>query len=109
MMKPLQPGDKIAIISTARKVSLIEMEPAIAILESWGLAVVLGETIGAEHHQFAGPDALRRADLQHMLDNPEIKAILCARGGYGTARLLDNVDFSKFKQNPKWLIGFSDV
>lgn len=108
-MRNLQPGDKIAIISTARKVSFAEMEPAIAILNSWGLEVMLGQTIGAEHHQFAGPDALRRADLQHMLDNPEIKAILCARGGYGTSRLLDEVDFSQFRQNPKWLIGFSDV
>jgi len=108
-MKNLQPGDKIAIISTARKVSFAEMEPAIAILNSWGLEVVLGQTIGAEHHQFAGSDDLRRADLQHMLNNPEIKAVLCARGGYGTARLLDDLDFSQFRQNPKWLIGFSDV
>src|SRR6478735_6643317 len=108
-MKNLQPGDKIAIISTARKVSFAEMEPAIAILNSWGLEVILGQTIGAEHHQFAGSDDLRRTDLQHMLNNPEIKAVLCARGGYGTARLLDDLDFSQFRQNPKWLIGFSDV
>lgn len=108
-MKNLQPGNKIAILSTARKVSFAEMEPAIAVLKSWGLEVVLGKTIGAEHHQFAGNDALRRADLQHMLDDPEIKAILCARGGYGTARLLDQLDFSRFRENPKWLIGFSDV
>ncbi len=85
------------------------MEPAIAVLKSWGLEVILGKTIGADFHQFAGEDALRQADLQHMLDNPEIKAILCARGGYGTARLLDEIDFSGFAKNPKWLIGFSDV
>jgi muramoyltetrapeptide carboxypeptidase len=108
-MKNLQPGDKIAIISTARKVSLAEMEPAITILKSWGLEVVLGKTIGADFNQFAGDDALRLADLQQMLDDDNIKAILCARGGYGTARLLDHLDFTSFSRNPKWLIGFSDV
>ena len=108
-MKNLQTGDKIAIISTARKVSFAEMEPAIAILKSWGLEVILGKTIGADFNQFAGDDSVRLADLQQMLDDTSINAILCARGGYGTARLLDQLDFSRFRQNPKWLIGFSDV
>ncbi|KAA9340975.1 S66 peptidase family protein [Adhaeribacter soli] len=108
-MKNLQPGDKIAIVSTARKVSSEEMQSAISVLQSWGLEVVLGETVGADFHQFAGPDELRRNDLQRMLDDPSIKAILCARGGYGTARILDHLDFTKFAQNPKLIIGFSDV
>ncbi|MFC5269227.1 S66 peptidase family protein [Adhaeribacter terreus] len=105
----LQAGDKIAIVSTARKVSLEEMQPAINVLQSWGLEVILGETIGAEFHQFAGPDELRRNDLQRFLNDASVKAILCARGGYGTARILDELDFTKFAQNPKWVIGFSDV
>ena len=108
-MKPLQPGDKIALISTARKVSSEEMQPAITVLQSWGLEVILGQTIGADFHQFAGPDELRLKDLQRFLDDASVKAILCARGGYGTARILDKLDFSKFAQNPKWVIGFSDV
>ena len=85
------------------------MLPAISVLQSWGLEVVSGETIGADFHQFAGPDELRRNDLQRMLDDVSVKAILCARGGYGTARILDQLDFTKFAQNPKWIIGFSDV
>lgn len=105
----LQAGDKIAIVSTARKVSLEEMQPAVEVLQSWGLEVILGETIGAEFHQFAGPDVLRRNDLQRFLDDASVKAILCARGGYGTARILDELDFTSFAQNPKWIIGFSDV
>ena len=108
-LKNLQPGDKIALLSTARKVSPEEMQPAVSVLQSWGLEVVSGETIGAEDNQFAGPDELRRKDLQQMLDDPSIKAILCARGGYGTARILDQLDFTGFARNPKWIIGFSDV
>ena len=78
------------------------------ILESWGLRVQLGATIGAEDHQFAGPDALRRTDLQRALDDPGIRAVLCARGGYGTARLLDGLDLRGFQAHPKWVAGFSD-
>jgi muramoyltetrapeptide carboxypeptidase len=109
MIKPLQAGDKIAIIATARKITLTEIEIAIQYFESWGLTVVLGKTIGASYNQFAGDDALRLNDLQEMLDDPEIKAIICARGGYGTTRILDQVDFSLFQKKPKWVVGFSDV
>ncbi|WP_242927953.1 S66 peptidase family protein [Pontibacter vulgaris] len=109
MIQPLRRGDKIAILSTARKVSLQELEAAIQTFESWGLYVVLGQTIGASYNQFAGDDALRLQDFQQMLDDPGIKAIVCARGGYGTTRIIDQVDFSGFKKNPKWLVGFSDV
>jgi muramoyltetrapeptide carboxypeptidase len=108
-MKNLQAGDKIAIVSTARKVSQEEMQPAITILKSWGLEVISGDTIGAELNQFAGSDDVRLADLQRMLNDDSVKAILCARGGYGTTRILDKLDFTKFAQNPKWIIGFSDV
>lgn len=94
---------------TARKVSREELAPAIQILESWGLRVVLGESVAAAHHQFGGDDALRARDFQHQLDNPAIRAILVARGGYGTPRIIDLIDFSGFAQDPKWVAGFSDI
>jgi len=105
----LQKGDQVAIVATARKILKSELQPAIALLESWGLKVVLGKTIGVEDNQFAGKDAFRESDLQEMLDNPTIKAIWCARGGYGTVRIIDNLDFTKFKKHPKWIVGYSDV
>ncbi|MCB2376325.1 LD-carboxypeptidase [Hymenobacter sp. BT635] len=105
----LRAGDQVAIVGTARKVTAEEIAPAVEILTSWGLQVVLGESITAAHHQFAGPDELRRRDLQRQLDAPEIRAILCARGGYGTTRIIDQLDFSGFAQHPKWLAGFSDI
>jgi len=111
MIRPnyLQKGDTVAIVSTARKVSKKELIPALAILKNWGLNVVLGNSIEAEEHQFAGNDNLRASDFQEMLDNPKIKAIWCARGGYGTIRMIDLLDFSNFKNNLKWIIGYSDV
>ena len=111
MIRPnyLQKGDTVAIVSTARKVSKKELIPALAILKNWGLNVVLGNSIEAEEHQFAGNDKLRASDFQEMLDNPKIKAIWCARGGYGTIRMIDLLDFSNFKNNLKWIIGYSDV
>ncbi len=107
--KSLKKGDTIAIISTARKITKEELAPAIAIIASWGLAVRLGKSIGAESHQFAGNDNHRATDLQQAMDDDSIAAIWCARGGYGTARIIDMLDFTAFKQHPKWLIGYSDV
>lgn len=105
----LQPGDKVAIVCTARKFSVEEAQPAIALLESWGLQVVLGQTIGLDNFQLGGTDEERVADLNQQLQDPEIKAIWCARGGYGTVRIIDSVDFSPMEEHPKWMIGFSDV
>jgi len=85
------------------------MTDAIALLQSWGLEVVLGDTVEASFHQFAGDDDFRAADMQRFIDDDSIKAIIAARGGYGTVRMIDKVDFSRFTQNPKWLIGFSDI
>lgn len=85
------------------------MDDAVALLQSWGLEVVLGETIGASFHQFAGDDDLRAHDLQRFIDDDSIKAIIAARGGYGTIRIIDQIDFSRFASHPKWLIGFSDI
>lgn len=105
----LQKGDTIAIVATARKITTEELQPFLKLLESWELTYVLGKTINAEDHQFAGSDALRTQDFQEMLDKPEIKAIWCARGGYGTVRIIDTLDFSAFRKNPKWILGYSDV
>ena len=69
----------------------------------------MGETVKASWHQFAGTDELRTSDMQRFLDDPNIKAIFAARGGYGTIRIIDRIDFSKFKKHPKWIIGFSDI
>ncbi len=107
--KSLQQGDTVGIISTARKVSKEEIKPAIQFLENWGLKAVLGNSIGAEENQYAGSDDLRAADFQQMLDDPKIKAIWCAKGGYGTVRIIDKIDFSTFKKNPKWIVGYSDM
>jgi len=105
----LKKGDKVILLSTARKMSVEDIQTAKSLIESWGLQVELGETIGAEHHQYAGNDALRLKDFQRAIDNDNIRAIFCARGGYGTVRFLDQIDFSKFLRSPKWLVGFSDV
>jgi muramoyltetrapeptide carboxypeptidase len=104
----LKKGDKIAITCPAKKLPN-PMTDAIALLESWGLEVVLGETVGASYRQFAGDDELRAKDLQRFVDDNSIKAIIAARGGYGTIRIIDDVDFSNFSKQPKWLIGFSDI
>jgi muramoyltetrapeptide carboxypeptidase len=105
----LRRGQRVALVSPARKISAAELAPAVATLQSWGLEVVLGESIAGEHHQFAGDDDLRRRDFQQQLDDPSIRAILCARGGYGTARIVDGLDFTAFARHPKWVAGFSDV
>lgn len=105
----LQIGDTIGIISTARKISKEELQPALSILKKWGLKVEFGVNLFKEEHQFAGSDQDRTADLQEMLNRKDINAILCARGGYGTVRIIDQIDFSTFAKNPKWVVGYSDV
>lgn len=107
--KPLSKEDKVAIIATARKITLKEVLPSVQLFASWGLNVVIGQTIGKSYNQFAGNDKERAEELQSMLDDKDIKAIFCARGGYGTTRLLDSLNFDKFIKNPKWLIGYSDI
>ncbi|MEO3405873.1 LD-carboxypeptidase [Mucilaginibacter sp. CAU 1740] len=104
----LKKGDKVAITCPAKKLPE-PMTDAISLLQSWGLEVVLGETVEASYHQFAGDDDLRAHDMQRFIDDDEIKAIIAARGGYGAIRMIDKVDFGRFATNPKWLIGFSDI
>jgi muramoyltetrapeptide carboxypeptidase len=106
---PLRPGDTIAIVPTARAITADELRDGIALAESWGLCVKLGAGIGRKHFQQAGTDAQRAADLQAAIHDPEVKAIWCARGGYGTIRLMDRVDLAPLRQAPKWIIGFSDI
>jgi muramoyltetrapeptide carboxypeptidase len=104
----LKKGDKVAITCPAKKLPE-PMTDAITLLQSWGLEVILGETVEASYHQFAGDDDLRARDMQRFIDDDDIKAIIAARGGYGAIRMIDKVDFGRFATNPKWLIGFSDI
>ena len=105
----LKAGDTIALVSSARKVTPEDIQFAIATLEDWGLKVSLGKNLFHQQNQFSGSDEERAEDLQSAIDNPEIKAILFARGGYGTVRIIDSVDFSALKNTPKWIIGYSDI
>ena len=111
MINPLylKPNDKVAVVATARKISAEELAYAIETIKSWGLQPVLGKNIFAVENQFAGSDKLRAEDLQWAINDDEIKAVIIARGGYGTVRIIDDIDFSKLKTNPKWIIGYSDV
>jgi muramoyltetrapeptide carboxypeptidase len=101
-------GDTVAITCPAKKLPH-NINDAVKLLESWGLKVILGETVNASWNQFAGTDELRASDIQQFLNNPEVKAIFAARGGYGTIRIIDKLDFNSFKEQPKWIIGFSDI
>lgn len=111
MIQPsyLKKGDRVAIIATARKVSAEEIQPAITFFESYGLSVVLGKNLFASKNQYAGTEEQRAEDLQSALNDPEVNAIIIARGGYGTVKLIDRVDFTEFKKHPKWMVGYSDV
>ncbi len=105
----LQKGDTVIIIAPAGVIKESYVQKGIDLLKSWGLAVKLGKNLYQKDFTFAGTDAERLADLQTALDDENAKAIWCARGGYGTVRIIDGVKWDKFKQNPKWLIGFSDI
>ncbi|ULC59841.1 LD-carboxypeptidase [Flaviramulus sp. BrNp1-15] len=107
----LKAGDTVAIVAPSGilKNRDKEIEQAKVLLKSWGLEVVIGNHVFNKENHFAGSDDERCEDFQKALDNPQISAIWCARGGYGTVRILDKLDYSKFKQNPKWLIGYSDI
>lgn len=108
----LKRGDKVAIVAPATKAEDAQsvIQQATKILQSWGLEVVCGKYVNQSHHNaFAGTDAQRAEDLQWALDDPTIKAVFSLRGGYGTTRIMDRLDFTHFLKNPKWVIGFSDV
>jgi muramoyltetrapeptide carboxypeptidase len=111
LIKPalLEPGDAIAMIAPSGVVEADYIQKSTEIFESWGLKVRHGKNLMAEFHQFAGTDDQRLGDMQKALDDSEIKAIICARGGYGAIRIIDQINWSKFKQKPKWITGFSDI
>ena len=99
----------MALAAPARAVSPKEMAPAIAMLESWGLQVIVSKGLYEQEGQLAGSDRHRAAFLQELLDAPDIKAIFCCRGGYGTVRIIDRLDFKRFAEHPKWIVGYSDI
>lgn len=105
----LQKGDTIGIVCPAGAMPLVKAETCINILKKWGYKVKVGTTLGHEYNYFSGTDEERLTDLQMMLDDKEVKAVLCGRGGYGTNRIIDAIDWKIFKKNPKWIIGFSDI
>jgi muramoyltetrapeptide carboxypeptidase len=107
--KYLRKGDTIGITCPAGYLTLEEAQPAIKKLEEWGYTIKIGTTVGLRSGTFAGTDVERLLDMQNMLNDTSIHAIMCGRGGYGCNRIIDLLDFSKFKKNPKWLIGFSDI
>ena len=106
----LQKGDTIGLVCPAGFMPVEKVSECIRVInEDWGYTTKVGTTIGQQYHYFSGTDEERIEDFQHMLDDENVKAILCARGGYGLGRIIDKIDFTNFKKNPKWIIGFSDV
>ena len=105
----LKKGDLVGLTSPAGPITPEELQPAIRQIESWGLRIKIGAAIGKKDYNLGGTDEERAGDFQRMLNDPSVKAIMCARGGYGSVRIIDRLDFSKFLVQPKWIIGFSDV
>lgn len=107
----LKAGDTIAIVAPSGILNnrKDEIQRAIALLKSWGLHAIVGKHVFSKDNHFAGTDDERCEDFQNAIDNPKVKAIWCARGGYGTVRILDKLDYTKLKEQPKWLIGYSDI
>jgi muramoyltetrapeptide carboxypeptidase len=105
----LQPGDVIGICAPARKVSPEEMKDGIDLLLAKGFQVKVSQHLYGEFNQFSGTDDERASDLQSLIDDSDVKAIVFARGGYGWVRIIDQINFSSLEKHPKWLIGFSDV
>src|ERR1043165_7443526 len=105
----LKKGSTIGITCPSGYVSRERVSYAIEVLKLWGFKVIVGQTVGSEHFYFSGNDDARLTDLQDMIDNPEIDAILMGRGGYGMSRIIDRLDLTELKHKPKWICGFSDI
>ena len=105
----LKKGDTIGIVCPSGTLSAKKAATCISTLEAWGYKVKIGKTLGTQHHYFSATDEARAADMQEMLDDKNVQAVLCGRGGYGMSRIIDLLDFKKFKKHPKWVIGFSDI
>jgi muramoyltetrapeptide carboxypeptidase len=110
-LKPpyLKKGDLIGITCPAGFITLEEIQPAVTKMKEWGFEIKIGDTVGKKDFTFGGTDEERLQDFQQMLDDKSIKAVMCARGGYGAVRIIDAINFKKFIAAPKWIIGFSDV
>ena len=111
MIQPpnLIPGDTIGITCPAGSIPVEKVQKCIQTLENWGFKVKLGKTVGSKKDCFSASDAERAAELQQMLDDKNLKAILCARGGYGLSRIIHQLNFTSIQQHPKWIVGFSDI
>src|SRR5579863_110050 len=107
--KYLKPGDIIGITCPAGFITESEIQPAVQQMQNWGFNIRVGNTVGKKDFTFGGTDEERTKDLQQMLDDDSVKAIMCARGGYGAVRIIDALDFTKLITHPKWIIGFSDI
>jgi muramoyltetrapeptide carboxypeptidase len=106
----LQPGNTIALVCPAGYMAIEKAQTCIDVLQQWGYKVKVGTTVGSQSTTyFSGTDEERLINFQQILDDDEVHAILCARGGYGVSRIIDSISFKKFKKNPKWIIGFSDI
>ncbi len=105
----LQPGDTIGMVCPSGFMPKEKMQTCIDTLINWGYRILPGKTLGSQYNYFSGTDKERTDDLQSMMDNKKMKAIFCARGGYGLGRIIDDLDFKNFKKHPKWIIGFSDI
>ena len=105
----LRQGDTVGIIAPARKIEENDIIPFLELLSAWGLKYKMGKHLFGQNHQYSGTDAERASDLQSMIDDPDVRAIICARGGYGTIRIIPHIDFSAFEKDPKWIAGFSDI
>ena len=105
----LRRGDRVAVIAPAGLVDREKTEGAIALIESWGLQVIRGRHLYERHGIFAGSDGQRLDDLQWALDDSSVRAVICARGGYGMSRIIADIDFSAFSSEPKWVLGYSDI
>ncbi|HLN74424.1 MAG TPA: LD-carboxypeptidase, partial [Prolixibacteraceae bacterium] len=105
----LQPGDRIRIVAPAGKVTKEKVMPGIVLLQEAGYEVLIGNHVFDKHFQYAGTDTQRLNDFQEALNDPLTRAIICARGGYGSVRLVDKLDFSILLKHPKWIVGFSDI
>ena len=111
MIRPplLRKGDTVGIAAPSSYLLKAELEPGVELIRSWGLKVIIGKHVFRRQNSFAGTDDQRAADFQEMLDDPKIRAIICARGGYGTVRIIRKLNFEKFLQHPKWIAGCSDI
>ena len=104
-----QPGDKTGIVTPSGKIAEKVLDAAAGLFEEWGFRVVKGRNVYSGFDQFGGTDRERAGDLQRMLDDEDIRAIFCSRGGYGAVRIIDTIDFSRFQAHPKWIVGYSDI